>query len=98
MRLEIIQGDDYKEYLALPRSEDIVSATCCMNCGSQYMFPLTPTDEEDIWELEIPSDVTSLMYIGDFRCYVIIFYKDAEIQYLDNLDTVRINYKWNKTN
>lgn len=96
MTLNIIQGDDFFCWLYLKAEDEIQSASFYVVSGNPYIIPLEPTEDPEVWELRISQDITSQMFIGDFRCYTRAECRNTTIKIFTDIDKIRVCYKYNK--
>lgn len=99
MRLDIIQGDTYRRLIWLDKDPDDIfqSVSLYVVSGNPYIIPLELVDEEEnIWQLVIPSEITSNMFVGDFRCYIRVELTNTLVHIYDDINTIRVCYKNNK--
>jgi len=100
MTIKVVQGDDFNLKCFLPDKDGFAvdSASFYVVSGNLYIIPLKLTDEDKIWELKIPADMTSNMFVGTFRCYMRLVYENTIVEINTDIDNIEILYKYNKAN
>lgn len=100
MTIKVVQGDDFNLKCFLPDRDGfaVESASFYVVSGNPYIIPFESTDEDKIWELKIPADITRNMFVGTFRCYVRLMYENTIVEINTDIDNIEVLYKYNKTN